>query len=59
MAELSRKGRHFVDLADDLKNVRGTYRKLDGHWTQKGEAIVTDRLTRELGRLVSPTQVSK
>ena len=22
----------------------GTYRKIDGHWTQKGEAIVADRI---------------
>jgi hypothetical protein len=51
MAELTRKGRRFVDLADDLKGIPGTYRKLDGHWSQKGEAIVADRVGRELERL--------
>jgi hypothetical protein len=53
MAELSRKGRRFVDLAEVLRNVPGTYRKLDGHWSQKGEAIVADRVSIELERLMS------
>jgi hypothetical protein len=53
MVELARKGRRFVDLADDLKGVPGTYRKLDGHWSQKGEAIVAGRVSRELERLSS------
>jgi hypothetical protein len=53
MSELSRKNRPFVDLADDLRNVRGTYRKLDGHWSQSGQAIVAARVSRELERLSS------
>jgi hypothetical protein len=28
--------------------IPGTYRKLDGHWSQKGEAIVADRVALEL-----------
>jgi len=26
----------FVDLREDLMGIPGTYRKLDGHWSQKG-----------------------
>ena len=43
----------FVDLREDLDGIPGTYRKLDGHWSQKGEAIVADRIRKELGRLVN------
>jgi hypothetical protein len=41
-------GVKFVDLRLELTGVRGTYRKLDGHWTKKGEAIVADRIAQEL-----------
>jgi hypothetical protein len=47
-AALSREGIRFVDLREDLDGVPGTYRKLDGHWSQKGLAIVADRVAREL-----------
>ena len=47
-AALAKNGIRFVDLRDDLAGVPGTYRKLDGHWSQKGLAIVADRVAREL-----------
>jgi hypothetical protein len=49
---LAKAGIHHVDLTDSLANVAGTYRKLDGHWSQKGEAIVADRVERELKSLL-------
>ena len=45
---LSRSGIHFVDLADDLKGVRGSYRKTDLHWTERGHEVVADRMAREV-----------
>jgi len=47
-AALGKTKVRFVDLRDDLDGIPGTYRKLDGHWSQKGEAIVADRVQREL-----------
>jgi hypothetical protein len=47
-AALGKTKVRFVDLRDDLNGIPGTYRKLDGHWSQKGEAIVADRVRREL-----------
>jgi hypothetical protein len=52
-AALDKTKIRFVDLRDDLNGIPDTYRTLDGHWTQKGEAIVADRIRREVGRLVS------
>ena len=51
VASLRQTSVRFVDLRDDLQGVAGTYRKLDGHWSRKGEAIVADRMARELKRL--------
>jgi hypothetical protein len=51
-ASLSKAGIRYVDLRDNLANIPGTYRKLDGHWSQKGEAIVADRATSELKTLL-------
>ena len=51
-AALARDGIRTVDLRDNLRGVRGTYRKLDGHWSQKGEAIVADRVALELESLL-------
>jgi len=42
--------------AENLTNIPGTYRKLDGHWRQKGEAIVADRVASELRTLLSKPQ---
>jgi hypothetical protein len=42
----------LIDLGPDLAGIPGTYRKLDGHWTQRGEDIVADRVARELARLM-------
>ena len=52
-AALSKDGIRHVDLRENLGNVPGTYRKLDGHWSQKGEAIVADRVASELKTLLS------
>jgi hypothetical protein len=43
---------HLVDLRLVLDGVSNTYRKLDGHWTEKGVAIVAERLGRELDILL-------
>jgi hypothetical protein len=51
-AALSKAGIGYVDLSDSLNNIAGTYRKLDGHWSQKGEAIVADRVAAELRTLL-------
>lgn len=42
----------FVNLRPALEGIPGTYRKMDGHWTQKGEAIVADRVAAELETLL-------
>jgi hypothetical protein len=48
VAALAKTKVRFVDLREDLNDIPGTYRKLDGHWSQKGEAIVADRVQGEL-----------
>jgi hypothetical protein len=45
---LSRSDIQFVDLAQDLNGVRGSYRKTDLHWTERGHEVVADRMTREV-----------
>ena len=50
-SSLSKSGIRYVDLREDLANIPGTYRKLDGHWSRKGEAIVADRVALELKSL--------
>jgi hypothetical protein len=50
-AALSAQSLPFVDLTDVLAGVPGTYRKLDGHWTEKGETLVADRVAQELAKL--------
>ena len=52
-AALSKDGIRHVDLRQSLAGIPGTYRKLDGHWSQKGEAIVADRVASELRTLLS------
>ncbi|OFX02009.1 MAG: hypothetical protein A3D94_08605 [Alphaproteobacteria bacterium RIFCSPHIGHO2_12_FULL_66_14] len=47
-AALGRTKIRFVDLRQDLEGIAGTYRKLDGHWSRKGQAIVAERVEREL-----------
>ena len=48
-----------VDLRESLAKVPGTYRKLDGHWSQKGEAIVADRVEVELRSVLGDRAVAK
>jgi SGNH hydrolase-like domain, acetyltransferase AlgX len=52
-AALSKDGIRHVDLRQSLAGIPGTYRKLDGHWSQKGEAVVADRVASELRTLLS------
>jgi hypothetical protein len=58
-ARLAKAGIRHVDLRENLANVRGTYRKLDGHWSQKGEAIVADRVEVELRFLLGDRAIAK
>ena len=51
-AALGKTKIRFFDLREDLAGIPGTYRKLDGHWSQKGEAIVAGRVRRELQSLL-------
>jgi hypothetical protein len=51
-AALGKTKIRFVDLREDLMGISGTYRKLDGHWSQKGEAIVAGRVQQELRSLL-------
>lgn len=48
---LEAKGVAVVDLEDDLKGRRGTYRLSDGHWTELGTEIAARRIAGELERL--------
>ena len=41
----------FFDLRDDLGGVPGTYRLMDGHWTERGTEIVAGRVARELQKM--------
>jgi hypothetical protein len=58
-ARLAKAGMRYVDLRESLANVPGTYRKLDGHWSQKGEAIVADRVAVELRSVLGDRAVAK
>lgn len=48
VAALAKSGIRYVDLADDLRGVRGTYRKTDLHWTEEGHEVVAARLAKEV-----------
>jgi hypothetical protein len=50
LAALRKRGLQPIDLADDLKDIRGTYRLTDGHWTELGTEIVAKRIAAELIR---------
>ncbi len=50
VAKLSAAGVHAISLRDDLAGIPGTYRKRDGHWTEKGQEIVVRRMVRELNK---------
>jgi len=49
--ELEAKGVPTIDLQDDLKGVRGSYRVSDGHWTEYGTEIAAKRIAAELLKL--------
>jgi hypothetical protein len=51
-AKLTKADIPLVNLRTALEGVPGTYRKMDGHWSQKGEAIVADRVAAELEALL-------
>jgi hypothetical protein len=50
-AALRQTSVRVVNLRDDLSDTRGTYRKMDGHWTEKGVEIVSNRVLSELQKL--------
>ena len=50
-AKLAKTDIKTVNLRSALEGVPGTYRKMDGHWTGKGETIVADRVASELETL--------
>jgi hypothetical protein len=43
-----------IDLHRDLDGISGSYRLIDGHWTELGTKIVAARIADELMELVSP-----
>jgi len=51
-AKLRRAAVPIVDLREDLEGVPGTYRVMDGHWTERGVDIVARRVHRELMALI-------
>jgi len=48
VSRASQAGLPLIRLREDLLDERETYRKRDGHWTEKGQAIVARRVAREL-----------
>jgi hypothetical protein len=42
----------IVDLREDLEGKDGTYRVMDGHWTERGVDIVAGRVRFELTNLM-------
>jgi len=58
-AALGKAGIRHVDLRPTLDGIPGTYRKMDGHWTQKGEALVADRIKAELEALRGGRPIAK
>jgi hypothetical protein len=45
---LRRTDLSVIDLKEDLAGVPGTYRKGDGHWTERGLGIAANRVYRQL-----------
>lgn len=58
-AALRKASIRHVDLRPTLEGIPGTYRKMDGHWTQKGEALVADRVKAELEALRGGRPIAK
>jgi len=50
-AKLRQASMPIVDLREDLEGKSGTYRVMDGHWTERGVEIVAARVRLELVRL--------
>ena len=42
----------FVDLRPEFLGVRGAYRMIDSHWTERGVAIAADRVLRLLEEIM-------
>jgi len=43
---LRERGLTVIDLAETLAGIPGTYRKFDGHWTEKGHQIVATQVAQ-------------
>jgi hypothetical protein len=54
-AALEARSIPVIDLEDDLKGRRGTYRMTDGHWNELGTQIAAGRIARELLKLRNGT----
>lgn len=58
-SDLGKAGIRYVDLRTTLEGIPGTYRKMDGHWSQKGEGLVADRVKAELDALIGNHAIAK
>lgn len=38
----------FADLREDLQGIKGAYRKTDGHCTEKGHKVASERVLKEI-----------
>lgn len=50
--KLRRASMPIVDLRENLEGKTGTYRVMDGHWTERGVDIIAGRLRLELANLM-------
>jgi hypothetical protein len=55
---LKEEGFSFVDLRDVLDGIPDTYRKTDGHWTEKGHSVVAARVLMEIEKLYPEIRAS-
>jgi hypothetical protein len=50
---------NFVDLRDVLIGIPDTYRKTDGHWTEKGHSVVKAKVLEEIEKLFPEIRASR
>lgn len=50
---------NFVDLRDVLTGIPDTYRKTDGHWTEKGHSVVKAKVLEEIEKLFPEIRASR
>lgn len=59
LVSLQASGFDPIDLEPDLSGVSGSYRLIDGHWTDHGTQIVAARIAAELAKVVSASILRK